>query len=507
MDELNTSESESGKGRKIGIAALALLLVGSVGLYFSGFSLKSMLFGISSESGDKVGVVKSVSGKLKRQPKDSLEFLDASVDSDLYNEDTAMTGPDDHATIELFDGSSLEMDPGSLVRLSFEKVEGQAGIERRLLVDIVAGNVRGDVTRPKLLLRKGGQTISRPVAAPATPGVEPVAVPSPDVSPVAEISPTPEPSPTPEGLKAEDLKLTQPKAGQVLTIPAGQKSPLKQPFVFESPSRPSAEIQMVLKNAEGKEILQKTVTATDGRGGLLATFEKPGKYTLELRNPDGSPIGEGSSTSFRVAPEFVGIDIEPPLVGGEIVDSNKFNGKRLQDFEVTLRWKPIDGVEQYRVTVKNKDGIEVLNQKVRGRSLVLAKGKVSTEAMTYQIRADLLSGYVATSKKENFLFNFASPAQTLPQDGAVVSLGDPEVMKQNGIFFSWQRTTFTLAYEFEIALDPKFANVMKKITLKQQDNFLVFRNMKPRDYWWRVRAVSGDLKSPPGQGFKITVTP
>jgi len=48
---------------------------------------------------------------------------------------------------------------------------------------------------------------------------------------------------------------------------------------------------------------------------------------------------------------------------------------------------------------------------------------------------------------------------------------------------------------------------MKRVNVKQQDNFLVFRNLKARDYWWRVRAMTGDLKSPPGAAFKITVTP
>jgi hypothetical protein len=48
---------------------------------------------------------------------------------------------------------------------------------------------------------------------------------------------------------------------------------------------------------------------------------------------------------------------------------------------------------------------------------------------------------------------------------------------------------------------------MKTVTVKATDNFLIYRHLKPRDYWWRVRAVAGDVKSPPGAPFKITVTP
>jgi hypothetical protein len=530
MDELNPSGGGSGKGRKILIGLLALLLVGSIGIYVSGVSLKSLLFGISSQEGEKVGVVKAVTGQLKRQPKDSLEFLDAKMTADLFNEDTVMTGPDDHATIELFDGSVLELDPGSLIRLSFESAQGVGGIERRVLVDIVAGNVKGDMSRPKLVVRRGGQPVPRPsprpvgatpapVATPTAPPVspapssvptaEPSPEPAPSLVPSPEPSPTPEPSPspTPAGLKSSDLRITSPSKGQVFTLTATQKPPLKQSLVFESPGIPDASVMMVLKNSSGKEILRKTVTATRGRGGLLATFERPGAYSVELRNPDGSRIGRGISAAFAVASEYSGIETQTPLVGGEPIDSNKFTGKRLKDFDVQLRWKAIEGIAKYRVVVMGKGSARAVDEVVSGTSYSMPKEKISTDALTYQIRADFPGGYSAVSKRESFLFNFLSPALTLPKDGEAVSLADPEIVKQKGVFFSWQRTTFTQTYEFEIAFDAQFTNVMKHVSVRAQDNFLVFRNLKPRDYWWRVRAASGELKSAPGKPFKMTVTP
>jgi hypothetical protein len=264
---------------------------------------------------------------------------------------------------------------------------------------------------------------------------------------------------------------------------------------------------MVLRNGEGKELLRKVVTANKGRGGLLATFERPGNYSVELRNPNGTKIGRGIQAPFTIAAEYEGIEVEPPLVGGEPIDSNRYSGKRLQDFDVVLRWKAIEGVEKYRVYVQNKSGQLVVDEAVNDTKMSLPKGKIPTDALTYQVRVDYPNGYSAISKKESFLFNFVSPVQTLPKDGDIVSLADPEVVREKGILFSWQRTTFTKAYEFEIAYDSEFTRVMKRIAVKQQDNFLVFRNLKPRDYWWRVRAVSGELKSPPGAAFKITVTP
>lgn len=523
MDELNPSSS--GKGRKILIALLILLLLGAIGIYVSGGSLKSVLFGISTQEGEKVGIVKAVTGQLKRQPMDSLEFLEAKVNSDLYNEDTVMTGPQDRATVELYDGSILELDPGSLIRLSFEVAKGVSGIERRVLVDIVAGNVKGDATRPKLVLRRGGKPIPRPSATPALtaspepivpttseaspePSPEPSETPSPEPSPTPSPEPSPSPSPVPPRIKSSAIKITEPVAGQVLSIPAGKSPPLKQALVYESPTLPSSEVMMILRNGEGKELLRRTVTANKGRGGLLATFERPGDYLVELRNPDATKIGRGVRTPFTVAADYEGIEVEPPLVGGEPIDSNKFTGKRLQDFDVVLRWKPLEGIEKYRLVVQTTAGQKAIDEQVDGTKFTLPKGKMPTDALNYQIRANFPNGYSATSKKVSFLFNFVSPPQTQPKDGDSISLADPEVLKQqNGILFSWQRTTFTDAYEFEIAIDPRFAKVLKRVKVKQEDNFIVFRNLKPRDYWWRVRAISGELKSPPIAGFKITVTP
>jgi hypothetical protein len=135
------------------------------------------------------------------------------------------------------------------------------------------------------------------------------------------------------------------------------------------------------------------------------------------------------------------------------------------------------------------------------------KGKLPTDELTYQVKASLPSGYTAISRKGNFLFNFVSPPQTLPLSGSSVSLTDPEVVKQKGVLFSWQRTTFTHGYEFEIATDEAFTKIRKRAAVKPRDNFIVFRNLKAGNYWWRIRAVNGTLRSPPTPGFKITVTP
>ncbi len=503
-------EEEKSKTKLVAIILLLLLLLGVVGVYFSGGSLKSYIFGSSTEEGEKVGIVKAVTGVLKRQPKDSLEFLEVSINADLFNEDTVMTGPSDRATLELFDGSILELDPGSLIRLSFEKEAGVTGIQRRVLVDIVAGNIKGDLSRPKLVIRRGGQPIAKPTPEPIR-SVAPVPIeqPTPSLSPSPEPSPSPTPTPSPSmaSIREDKIRVSQPKVNEEFTLPIGQTPPLKQALIFESPSLPKVEVLMILKNSNGKEVLRRKVKAVNGRGGLIANFERPGNYRIELRNIDNTKIGRGILVPFSVRSEFEAIETEAPLVGGEAIDSNRFMGKRLKDFDVVLRWKPVQGIEKYNVLVFDQAGKTLVDQPVTGVNYAFPKAKVYTDPINYQIRANLSNGYTALSKKQGFIFNFVSPIQTLPKNDEVIALSDPEIIKQKGILFSWQRTTFTDFYEFEIAGDPEFRRILKKVTIKQSDNFLIFKNLKPLTYWWRVRASAGTMKSMGNQGFKMTVTP
>ena len=506
------------------VSLLVILLVGLVGIYVSGGSLKSLIFGGASVEGDKVGVVKAVTGQLKRQPKDSLEFLEAKTNMELFNEDTVMTGPEDRATVELFDGSVLELDPGSLIRLAFENAEGITGIQRRVLVDIVAGNIKGDMTKPKLVVRRAGKITNNapllppridetpaalPTSAPSEVAPAPSSEPSPPPSLSPEPSPSPSASPSPTGLKASDIRITQPaKPGSSFSLPARQTPPLKQPLVYEAPSLPEGtELTVALFNSENKELLRKTVKTAGGRGGILANFERPGSYRVEVMNADGTPIGEGVSSTFKVLPEFNGIETETPLVGGEAVGSNEFSGKRLEAFGITLRWKPVDGAKAYRVQITDSTGKKAVDKSVSGTRYLIPKGALSSTNFTYQIRAEFENGYRAVSKMEKFAFKFNPPTLALPKNNATVSLQDPEVVKQKGVLFSWQRTTFTENYEFEIAVDPQFQRVFKKMTLKEQDNFMVFRNLRPATYWWRVTSVASEMKSSPSAGFKMTVTP
>jgi hypothetical protein len=543
---MDGDDGSGSKGKKLLIGALLLFLIGSLAIYVSGVSLKSLVFRSSSQAeGAEVGLVKKVEGHLKRQPKDSLEFLDAQESASLFNEDTLMTGPSDRALVELFDGTQLELDPGSLIRLSFDTQSQGEGIERKVLVDIVAGSVKGNEIKPRVIVRRAGRAVAPADIAPSTlssvprsepevvnpaavqevpPAMEaPAAEPESSEAPSTEETPLPqetpqesvdaaneapveEPAEAPT-LSAKSIRIIQPKPGQVFSLTPGLVPPLKQALIFETPTIPDAQVIMLVRNSEGKEVLRRTVSAHSGRGGLLANFARPGRYSLEILNPDGSAIGEGLRARFSVAAEYVGIEAESPLVGGEAVDSNQFTGKPLSQFDVVLRWRPVDGADQYRIVVKRQNGTVLADETVKGASYAFPKGRIHTEPLTYEVRAAFPSGYAAVSKPETFLFNFNSPAQTLPVDGASVSLSSEEVKLQKGVLFSWQRTTFTEAYDFEIAADAGFERVLKRVRLGKKDNFLIFKNLRPSDYWWRVRAVNGNLRSPPRAGVKLTVTP
>lgn len=485
---------------------LALLLVGGGAyLYTTQTSLRQLFSGVSGNTGESVGKVEFVDGQLKRQPSEALEFINAPVGSSVYNEDTVITGEMDSAKIRLFDGTLIELGPGSLVRLAFESSLSLAGIQRKVLVDVVSGSIKApqNNTNTKVIVRN-----RNPAPAQPTPPTEttPETIPPPVATPSVAAEPSPEPTPEPTPLPLMNgLRFTSPRKGSTLALSSGQQPPLRTSISFVSPEVPDAQVLLVIEDSQKREVLRQPVTASGGQGTVTAQFDRPGTYSVMLLHPTGEPIRDGVQSDFKISPDYRAIEVRTPLIAGEEIDSNVFRGKRLKDFDVTLRWKDVEGATQYRVKVTNASGTQLLNQTTTEAKFDFPKSKVYSEPIFYQILSPMPSGFVAASARQEFLFNFLSPQLTLPKSGSTVSVAKAFTGKRSGVLFTWQRTSFTLSYDFEIAADPGFNQILKKVNLKE--NFVVFRNLKPGAYYWRVRSLSSSRKSPPGAAFKLNVTP
>lgn len=302
-------------------------------------------------------------------------------------------------------------------------------------------------------------------------------------------------------------RITAPRDGSSLSIAEGQQPPLRSTVTFVTPNASDAEVILAVRTADGRDVFRRKIQAQNGRGGATVQFDRPGIYRAELLNADGTRIGgRAVGNRFNVAAEFRAIETAAPLVGGEAIDSSEFKGRRLKDFDVSLQWKEYPGAQQYKVKVMNSTGTTtLLEQTVSGTRFDFPKNKIYSEPIAYQIQAPLPNGYTAVSAPRSFLFNFVSPVLKLPKNGTGVSAAKTFGAKRPGMLFTWQRTNYTRSYQFELSTDPAFGTILKTVNLKQ--NFVVFKNLGAGTYYWRVRSVTGDLKSPPGSPFKLVVAP
>lgn len=543
-----------------------LLLSGSAFVYLNHIPLRKYLFGIndgSSASGQQVGELSTSQGTVRRQTKTNAQFDLLNQKMELFLDDTVMTGPDSTARILLDDGGTLELSPNSMVRLNFDSKFSLTGVSRVPVIEILSGTVQAQAAsqdivvqkknepsrivkatttvapppRPKLAVRPTpqatvAQQAPRPVitpralpalpvvppsvpAVPAVPAVTPsvpavsaplaVLTPSPSPSPLAQISATPSVTPSAVPDASFELVQLQPRNGAKLTLPTGTRIlELKQELKWKVV--PDQPVQVIVTGKS--QILKETVTAVEGLAGVSATLKAPGSYQWELLKPDGSawPGDRKYQNSFTVSPDFQGIEILPPLVGGEAVISNQFEGRHLNDFDVMLRWKPYKNVKSYSIRISNSARKLLIEKNVDGEQYSFNKKRVYLEELYYVVTAKLKEGFVVHSKEEKFFFNFKSPRPTYPFSQATVSASaKAKGQQQAGVLFTWQKTNFTESYEFEIASDADFtSDIIRKVT---PANFIVMKDLKPGRYFWRVFSVSNGLKSPAGTGFQITVTP
>jgi preprotein translocase subunit SecD len=91
---------------EIALLILAVLLLGaSAAVYFSGYSVTSLLFGIDdSGGGQAIGKVSQQDGALKREREGASEFKTVYQGVPLYTKDVLVTGGGAKATISLDDG-------------------------------------------------------------------------------------------------------------------------------------------------------------------------------------------------------------------------------------------------------------------------------------------------------------------------------------------------------------------------------------------------------------------
>jgi hypothetical protein len=522
-----------------------LLFSVSFVIYLSDFPLRKYLFRLDEEEGQVlIGQVATKVGSLKRQLSNDAEFRSLEEQGSLYNMDILVTGPESGATLKFDGGGSVEMGPSTMIRLAFQSNLSLEGINRYGKLNVVAGKVTGQAaTNRKLIIssnegetvvkpnsyhtivvkdtpvRKSTTPLTTPVSTKVTSLAPPVSAPSPRPLAVLIPSPTPSPSPSPNLIlttaQAEKVKIIFPKNADLLEVDSLLPRPGRNVKFMWKMSPPSGKTLVTLwhlieTHADGtpvkEQIFSRVFSAREGQGMTVWKLHKPGTYEWEIKGPHGEAITSenNSRAKFTIRPEFEGIKILAPLVGGRNSVSNKLDGNLLKSFEITLRWEKYAAADDYRIIFLSSPNSKtpILQRTLKATEFIFNKDKIFSGQIYYRVTTALESGFVAHSGLQKFSFSFLPPVQVIPENNQVISLIS---LIQEGyrVLFTWQKTNFTEGYELEIANDASFKQIYLKKNSKE--NYFILKKPPAGKYWWRVRSFSKGLSSPMSAPFKFQI--
>ena len=494
--------------------------------YFFGFS----------EQTDKtpIGLVTEKSGSLKRQISGESEFKTIGVNSQLYDNDVLVTDKDSSVAITLDNGGSANLGPNTMVRLAFRSDFALGTLKRHQELQVVTGNVVGQAGKQKLVIASGHEVLTvnpntlqkiEVIPIPSAPKVNAalIPVPTPSAVPSPAGSPSPSPSPSPSIAMAlplataDQVRILSPLNGSHYSLdPFTTKLEKTIQFAWKA-KPPFNKVRVVVwkvdsispDNEKKKvEVFSSEKKIEKARGTLALSLKAPGSYEWEIQQPNGAALSTPKNIhgNFSVDREFEGIHLLGTLVGGKNASSNKLSGDLLDNFNITLRWEKLQGINEYQIWIGSRPtGKKALIQKtVKHPEYTMNKNKIFAGQFYYKASAELKGGFIATSKAEKFAYSFLPPVQVVPEHNAIIT---SSTLKAEGgsILLTWQKTNFTRGYELEISTDEAFKVPFIKKALKE--NYIILQNPAVGKYWWRVRSFSEKLSSPMSQPYLFTVTP
>jgi hypothetical protein len=514
---------------KIVIGLATVFLIGGAVIWVTDFPIGSYLLGLTGGASQKeVGKLERANGGIRREQATEADFREISTTTPLFNEDTLVTAPETSATLRLNDGSTLDMAPGTMIRLSFEDNLSLKGVNRTVNVEVVKGSVTGSSADPdknKIILKgagktmqldKNGQTLQ--VSAPVPP--KPAYTPPPKPSPTPTPSPTPSPSPSPteSPVVRRKTQMMFPAEGTHLKVRDGSpKAEVPIDFAW-TVSPPPKEVQFEVIREGGKKpvvVFRKKVKAASTQMKLPLTLKIPGKYRWVIEDASEMEVDSKSNTkdlrrygraNFVIDPDFKSIAVEAPLVGGKAVTSNAMQDALVKNFDIMLSWKQFDDIQDYIVSffVQEDSSKPALQQLITGTNYSMNKNKIFAGKVYYEVSAQLPNGFVVHSPRSPFIFEFAPPMPVFPADKTQISVKDLKA-KENRILFTWQKTNFTDSYNISISSDPAFNTVL--ITRTTRENFFVLKSPRLGSYYWRLESNAGTLKSGPSAPAQVDIIP
>lgn len=321
-------------------------------------------------------------------------------------------------------------------------------------------------------------------------------------------SPLPSPSPSPSALVKKPLNKVQilsPRTGESFALERRPDDLEKKIEIRWQTLDPESRTRAILtRRGDPSPIFDEEVESKKRQAVAQVTLEAPGTYLLEIRGTEGDDRSLAKS-EFQLLPDFEAIELQDPLIGGRKLLTNKLDGARMKDFEVTLRWNAYRRAKKYRLTFGSDPEIKnvLFEMDVSGDEYILKTGKILVGNFYYRVSAVLPSGFRPRSKIEVFNFNFLPPTPVMPRHEAVLNLASLSGPEGPTILLTWEKTHFTDSYELEISADERFERMLTRQRLSQ--NFYVFQVNARGKFWWRVRGFAKELASGPSNRRAFTV--
>jgi hypothetical protein len=504
------------------IGAFSVAFAGSLYLYLADVPLlRRFVFGLEETANDRrAGVLKAAGGRVRRQRAGKAEFETIETGSILYYSDTIVTGSGARAEVGLDDGGEISLSDNTMVRLSFRSSLTLGGVARQTNIELVEGTLTGDSKGQKILVKtRAGKSSSlsalgkAPIIQKASAPVRPIMPASPRTSPtpapkLVQLQPLPPPEPPqpPPEPKPDPVtaRILTPPQGAILGLSPGSTSrQVGAGLGWRTNIKTASTRVRVFRVDAGKRerIADRVVQSQDGQAAITLPIDRPGSYEWVVERSSAGESGPSvlARSSFRVRPDFEGIELLRPSVGGENLSSNRADGVLLREFSgISLRWQGLPDARRYKVRIYRGDqeGKPALEKEVGETQYTFNRGKLLKGRFRYRVYALLPGGFIAKSRADAFEFAFLAPALVQPRNGELLNSrkagpgGSPK-----SVLFTWEKTHFTDFYELEIALDPEFKNLSSRKRIRE--NFQAIPMPDPGTYYWRVRAISQKTSSAP----------
>lgn len=253
----------------------------------------------------------------------------------------------------------------------------------------------------------------------------------------------------------------------------------KMTFLWKPlPSGMSAELE--IKSDTGVHLEPKASEVEVSKTIELVT----GQYRWRIRSvtSDGKESNWSEWRQFKIDSELYA-NYRNLTTSTETIHEEKTDD--LDELPIKLQWDPVPGVNNYSVSVFDDEGNLVKQESVSKPKLIF-KLSNSEKKYRFEVTSKLPTGRKIASHKTDIVFDLAAPRPKLPAIGSAHEASAE-------IYLTWKRIPLAQQYEVQVAKDKEFSSVM--FDEKRQDNYLRIEHQDPGTYYWRVRAVSGDVKS------------